>query len=98
MQKDNECDELRCERDRCREEKNECLIKFSKQSEAERNEKRLYKTESEKLSIRQRFLDEELKKNKIKMDSTVNEIEVQKRERDAFLEEIRKKDDLIHQL
>lgn len=56
----------------------------------------MYKTESDKLSIRARFLEEESKKNKIKLDSIVNDIEIQKRERDTFLEEIRKKDDLIH--
>lgn len=34
--------------------------------DAERNEKRIYKAESEKLAIRVRYIDEESKKNKIK--------------------------------
>ncbi|EAR86581.1 hypothetical protein TTHERM_00042690 (macronuclear) [Tetrahymena thermophila SB210] len=98
FQKDQECEELRRERDRCREEKNECLIKFSKQVDSERNEKRIYKAESEKLAIRVRFLDEESKKNKIKFDSILSDSEIQKREKETLSEEVRKKDDLIHQL
>ncbi|KAL4474733.1 hypothetical protein ABPG74_001429 [Tetrahymena malaccensis] len=98
FQKDQECEELRRERDRCREEKNECLIRFSKQVDSERNEKRIYKAESEKLAIRVRFLDEESKKNKIKFDSILSDSEIQKREKETLSEEVRKKDDLIHQL
>lgn len=82
--KESEADELRRERDSLRDEKNENLIKFSKQLEIERNDKRLYKSESEKLGIRVRFLEEEVKKNKIRIDGFNNEAEIAARERDLF--------------
>ena len=71
-------------------------MKYSKQLDYERNEKRLYKTECEKLSIRSRFIEEENKKLKIKMESNTNELEMTLREKDDLHEEIRKKDDMIH--
>jgi len=56
----------------------------------------MYKNECEKLSVKSRFIEEENKKNKIKLESMINEIELIQREKDNLHEEIRKKDDLIH--
>ena len=58
----------------------------------------MYKNECEKLSVKSRFIEEENKKNKIKLESMMNEIELVQREKDNLHEEIRKKDDLIHHL
>lgn len=58
----------------------------------------MYKNECEKLSVKSRFIEEENKKNKIKLESMTNEIELVQREKDNLHEEIRKKDDLIHHL
>ena len=48
------------------------------------------------MSIRSKFLEDEVKKNKIKMDSLINELEITGREKDNLHEELRKKDDMIH--
>ena len=58
----------------------------------------MYKNECEKLSVKSRFIEEENKKNRIKLESMANEIELVQREKDNLHEEIRKKDDLIHHL
>jgi len=89
---------LRSSRDKIRDEKNDNLLKFSKQLDYERNDKRMYKNECEKLSVKSRFIEEENKKNRIKLESMANEIELVQREKDNLHEEIRKKDDLIHHL
>ena len=89
---------MRSSRDKIREEKNDNLLKFSKQLDYERNDKRMYKNECEKLSVKSRFIEEENKKNRIKLESMANEIELVQREKDNLHEEIRKKDDLIHHL
>jgi len=89
---------LRSSRDKIRDEKNDNLLKFSKQLDYERNDKRMYKNECEKLSVKSRFIEEENKKNRIKLESMANEIELVQREKDNLHEEIRKKDDLIHYL
>ena len=89
---------MRSSRDKIRDEKNDNLLKFSKQLDNERNDKRMYKNECEKLSVKSRFIEEENKKNRIKLESMANEIELVQREKDNLHEEIRKKDDLIHHL
>lgn len=89
---------MRSSRDKIRDEKNDNLLKFSKQLDYERNDKRMYKNECEKLSVKSRFIEEENKKNRIKLESMANEIELVQREKDNLHEEIRKKDDLIHYL
>lgn len=89
---------MRSSRDKIRDEKNDNLLKFSKQLDYERNDKRMYKNECEKLSVKSRFIEEENKKNRIKLESMANEIELVQREKDNLHEEIRKKDDLIHHL
>ena len=94
--KEQEADELRVQRDKLREEKNDNLMKYSKQLDYERNEKRVYKSECERLSVRSRFIEEENKKMKIKQESNNNELELTLREKDDLHEEIRKKDDMIH--
>ena len=89
---------MRSSRDKIRDDKNDNLLKFSKQLDYERNDKRMYKNECEKLSVKSRFIEEENKKNRIKLESMANEIELVQREKDNLHEEIRKKDDLIHHL
>ena len=89
---------MRSSRDKIRDEKNDNLLKFSKQLDYGRNDKRMYKNECEKLSVKSRFIEEENKKNRIKLESMANEIELVQREKDNLHEEIRKKDDLIHHL
>ena len=89
---------MRSSRDKIRDEKNDNLLKFSIQLDYERNDKRMYKNECEKLSVKSRFIEEENKKNRIKLESMANEIELVQREKDNLHEEIRKKDDLIHHL
>ena len=89
---------MRSSRDKIREEKNDNLLKFSKQLDYGRNDKRMYKNECEKLTVKSRFIEEENKKNRIKLESMANEIELVQREKDNLHEEIRKKDDLIHHL
>ena len=89
---------MRSSRDKIRDEKNDNLLNFSKQLDYELNYKRMYKNECEKLSVKSRFIEEENKKNRIKLESMANEIELVHREKDNLHEEIRKKDDLIHHL
>ena len=67
---------MRSSRDKIRDEKNDNLLKFSKQLDYERNDKRMYKNECEKLSVKSRFIEEENKKNRIKLESMANEIEL----------------------
>ncbi|KAM3147617.1 hypothetical protein pb186bvf_000424 [Paramecium bursaria] len=95
---DNENEELRAERDKIREEKNELMIKFSRQIDQERNDKRAYKTEADKLNVKTRFLEDELRKEKIRREQQVGDFEITKSEKDQLLNEIRKKDDTIHYL
>jgi hypothetical protein len=43
-------------------------VKFSRQIDQERTEKRQFKSEAEKMSVRLRFNEEELRKERIRRD------------------------------
>jgi len=56
----NEADDLRREKERLREEKNDLLIKCNKQIQNEKHEKRMYKSENDRLVLKIRQMDMEL--------------------------------------
>ena len=74
------------------------MVKFARQIDQERNEKRSFKSEAEKLAVRLRFLEEELRKEKMRRDQLLTDMEVFKSEKDVLQGEIRKKDDTVHYL
>lgn len=94
----SENEDLVAAKDQVSNEKNELMIKYSKQVESERNEKRQHKTDAEKLNIRVRYLEEEVRKERMRKDQLQTEHELVKSERENYLLEIRKKDDTIHYL
>ncbi|CAK87391.1 unnamed protein product (macronuclear) [Paramecium tetraurelia] len=95
---DTENVELRNERDKIREEKNEIMIKFARQIDQERNDKRQYKSDFDKIQVRTRFIEDELRKEKQRREQLSTNFEIMKTEKDQLLTEIRKKDDTIHYL
>ncbi|CAD8101143.1 unnamed protein product [Paramecium sonneborni] len=95
---DSENQELRNERDKIREEKNEIMIKFARQIDQERNDKRQYKSDFDKLQVRTRFVEDELRKEKQRREQISTDFEILKTEKDQLLTDIRKKDDTIHYL
>lgn len=48
--------------------------------------------------MRVRFVEDELRKEKIRRDTLLSDIEVMKSDKDILLSELRKKDDTIHYL
>ncbi|CAD8181371.1 unnamed protein product [Paramecium pentaurelia] len=95
---DTENQELRIERDKIREEKNEIMIKFARQIDQERNDKRQYKSDFDKIQIRTRFVEDELRKEKQRRGQVATDYEILKTDKDQLLTDIRKKDDTIHYL
>ncbi|CAD8186570.1 unnamed protein product [Paramecium octaurelia] len=95
---DSENVELRNERDKIREEKNEIMIKFARQIDQERNDKRQYKSDFDKIQVRTRFIEDELRKEKQRREQVSTDFEIMKTEKDQLLTDIRKKDDTIHYL
>lgn len=74
------------------------MVKFARQIDQERTEKRSFKSEAEKLAVRLRFLEEELRKEKMRRDQLLTDMEVFKSEKDVLQGDIRKKDDTVHYL
>lgn len=74
------------------------MVKFARQIDLERTEKRSFKSEAEKLAVRLRFLEEELRKEKMRRDQLLTDMEVFKSEKDVLQGDIRKKDDTVHYL
>ncbi|CAD8080746.1 unnamed protein product [Paramecium primaurelia] len=95
---DTENQELRIERDKIREEKNEIMIKFARQIDQERNDKRQYKSDFDKIQVRTRFVEDELRKEKQRREQVATDFEILKTDKDQLLTDIRKKDDTIHYL
>ncbi|CAK90421.1 unnamed protein product (macronuclear) [Paramecium tetraurelia] len=95
---DTENEELRNERDKIREEKNDIMIKFARQLDSERNDKRQFKSDFDKLQVRTRFLEDEFRKEKQRREQVATDFEILKTEKDQLLTDLRKKDDTIHYL
>ncbi|CAD8186555.1 unnamed protein product [Paramecium pentaurelia] len=95
---DTENEELKNERDKIREEKNDIMIKFARQLDTERNDKRQFKSDFDKLQVRTRFLEDEFRKEKQRREQVSTDIEILKTEKDQLLTDLRKKDDTIHYL
>ncbi|CAD8169045.1 unnamed protein product [Paramecium pentaurelia] len=95
---DTENEELRNERDKIREEKNDIMIKFARQLDTERNDKRQFKSDFDKLQVRTRFLEDEFRKEKQRREQIATDFEILKTEKDQLLTDLRKKDDTIHYL
>lgn len=74
------------------------MIKFARQIDSERNDKRQFKGEADKLNVRVRFLDEELRKEKQRREQLLTDFELLKSEREQQNNDLRKKDDTIHYL
>ncbi|CAD8080201.1 unnamed protein product [Paramecium primaurelia] len=78
---DTENEELRNERDKIREEKNDIMIKFARQLDTERNDKRQFKSDFDKLQVRTRFLEDEFRKEKQRREQVSTDIEIIKTEK-----------------
>lgn len=74
------------------------MIKFARQIDQERSEKRQCKADAERFAVRLKFVEDELRKEKIRRDQLLTDIEVLKSAQDVQASEARKKDDTIHYL
>ncbi len=61
--------------ERAKEDRNGILIKMSKQLDNEKNERRQARSDAEKAAMRVRFLEEENRKQGVKLESTVQKFE-----------------------
>ena len=73
---ENDNEETSNNLERIHEEKNNILIRTSKQLEIERNEKRNKKIECDKLNLKVRYFEEQLQKSKFNFESKYHEFEL----------------------